>query len=103
VTKYDPVVIQSYADRLYLKARVIIFLWTLAGALIGGAAGVSIGYPDEQKVLSFGLIGAVLIGILGFLAGSERAFGLKLQVQVVLCQKQIEENTRARAAASRGL
>lgn len=31
---------------------------------------------------------------LGFLIGQERAFRLKLQAQIALCQVRIEENTR---------
>ena len=39
------------------------------------------------------LIGGVLVGVVGFLLGSQRAFLLKLQAQTALCQIQIEQNT----------
>jgi hypothetical protein len=32
--------------------------------------------------------------------GQERAFKMRLQAQELLCQKQIEENTRAKETAS---
>ena len=40
------------------------------------------------------LIGALLFGLIGFMAGRERAFTLRVQAQKALCQVKIEENTR---------
>jgi hypothetical protein len=39
------------------------------------------------------LIGALIVGLLGFWIGWNKAFILKLQAQMALCQAKIEENT----------
>jgi hypothetical protein len=48
--------------------------------------------------LWIGGIGAILGGAMGYAIGTEKAFTLRLQAQVALCQVQIEANTRAQAA-----
>lgn len=42
------------------------------------------------------LIGLLVGAGIGFALGQERAFKLKLEAQVALCQVQIEKNTTAR-------
>ena len=95
-TRYDPAIIQKFADRLYRQANLIIFIWTILG-LVGGAGagyalGSSFGKPDTRNMFIF--VGAAVLGPFGFLIGMARAFLLKLQAQIALCQKKIEENTR---------
>ncbi len=94
---YDAAVIQEFAQRLYRQAASIIltsiFLWALAGGLLGlGAAAAA---RSEGTIGTAVLIGAVTGGLLGFALGRERAFKLKLEAQVALCQVQIEKNTSA--------
>jgi predicted membrane metal-binding protein len=84
-TQYDPAIIQKFADKLYSQANTIVFVWTFLGAVVGGAGGYQLGYAA---------VGAVIIGALGFAIGMSRAYLLRLQAQVALCQKKIEENTR---------
>jgi hypothetical protein len=84
-TQYDPAIIQKFADKLYSQANTIVSVWTFLGAVVGGACG---------HVLGNAAVGAVIIGALGFAIGMQRACLLRLQAQVALCQKQIEENTR---------
>ncbi len=106
---YDPDVIQRFADRLYNRARMIVITLTLVLALVGGVAGFWMGLlldansarpPRHLSLDELGteliacLIGAILFGLIGLLAGRERAFLLRLQAQVALCQAKIEENTR---------
>jgi hypothetical protein len=40
------------------------------------------------------LIGILVVGLLGFWIGWNKAFILKLHAQIALCQAKIEENTR---------
>ena len=65
-TGYAPAVLVKLADMLYKKAGQIVGLCTL--------------------VLGF---------IAGYMIGTARAFMLRVQAQMALCQKQIEENTRS--------
>ena len=55
----------------------------LGGALIGGS------------------IGALVLGLIAFSLGQQKAFALRLQAQVALCQVQIEANTRGEGAVQR--
>jgi outer membrane lipoprotein SlyB len=91
-TTYDPAVIQKFADKLYSQANSIIFVGTLLGLAIGACGGIAIG--DHSTRTTFSVAGAVVLGLLGFVIGSERSFLLKLQAQSALCQMKIEENTR---------
>lgn len=86
---YDPAVIQEFATRLYDKASSIIATYTVAGLVIGALVCVS---SHDFTVV---IIGAVIGALFGFLIGKERAFKLKLEAQVALCQVQIEKNTAA--------
>jgi hypothetical protein len=93
-TKYDPSVIQQFADRLYAQAARIVLVYAVFG-FTGGAVGG--GILTNAALDSF-LIGAVfgggLLGALFAVAAQTRAFALRLQAQTALCQVQIEMNTR---------
>jgi sulfite exporter TauE/SafE len=92
-THYDPAVIQKCADKLYAKANSIIYTYTAIGAIIGYLGGTHLSASYTTRT-TYGIVGAIVIGLLGFAIGSERAFIFKLQAQVALCQRKIEENTR---------
>lgn len=106
---FDPRVIQKFANRLHRRALVTMMASTALGALSGGvlglvfclnAIGFSSGQGDSAALgnlavgLLGGFLGVVILGLGGFLAGRERAFRLKLQAQIALCQLKIEESTR---------
>lgn len=94
---YDAAVIQEFAQRLYSQAASIIFTSTFLGVVIGALLGLG-GAAAAQAHGAIGmavLIGAVIGGLAGFSRGRERAFKLKLEAQVALCQAQIEKNTHA--------
>jgi uncharacterized protein YcfJ len=92
-TKYDPAIIQKFADKLYVQARSIIVTCTLIGIIAGGVAGYAM--ADRSMKQIYMIVGAVIVGLLGFAVGQARAFALKLQAQIALCQMKIEENTRS--------
>jgi hypothetical protein len=90
MARYESSLIYQFADRLYGRASSTIVAYTALFALIGFSAGLI--YAGA----TVGLIAAVLLGAIGYVFGSEKAFQLKLQAQTALCQVQIEENTRTR-------
>lgn len=93
--EYDPSVIYKFAAKLYASARWIVAVSTIVGLAVGagiGYAAASTNYSDQQP---FTLFGALICGLVGLAIGLERAFWLKLQAQVALCQVRIEENTRS--------
>jgi hypothetical protein len=92
MTSYEPEIIFKFADRLYKQARTAVATMTLVGVLLGFGGGLFLGI-DKLSVVG-GVVGAVVLGVVGYLAGRERAFRLKLQAQTALCQVKIEENTR---------
>ena len=103
---YDPQVIVQFAANLYARAADIIRSYTVLGAFVGllvaGAIGVLVGGATAGSpgtgALILGLVGAVLGGYGGYQAGQEKAFSLKLQAQMALCQVQIEANTSSGAS-----
>jgi len=94
---FDPVLTQTLANRLHAKSRTVIVKYTLISALLFSIAfyfsplvGISIGLAPT-KALGLGL----LIGVvLGFVIGQRKSYQFRLAVQLVLCQLQIEKNTR---------
>jgi hypothetical protein len=115
MTQYDQKVIYRFATRLYSRAQVLVLVYTMIGALIGGSLGKAYSAyaeitasPSNTVLSAFGLgqvaqpsppttnwtlIGILVVGLLGFGIGWNKAFLLKLQAQTALCQAKIEENT----------
>ncbi len=85
---YDSELVREYADRMHRTAAGTILMY-VAGGLLTGA---SIGFASRD--LQTTAIAAILVGIIGFVVGRARAFRLKLEAQLALCQAQIEKNTR---------
>lgn len=99
---YDAGIIQEFAERLYSQAGSIIIgsslLWAIVGGVVMGgvifAIGINkLGSEGAIVVAGIGVVSGLLIG---YARGSERAFKLKLDAQVALCQVQIEKNTGSR-------
>jgi hypothetical protein len=90
---YDPEVIQEFADSLYSRARSIITSHTLLGLFVGAVLGLIIGIVSGTQNVAIIAIAAGLTAIFGFSLGREKAFKLKLEAQIALCQVQIEKNT----------
>jgi uncharacterized membrane protein YebE (DUF533 family) len=107
---YDASLIQEFAERLYKQAGSIILSSTLLGLFGGAIAGVVVVGVSAKSLATSGtdpggavgialIVGAVVGGFWGFSRGRERAFKLKLEAQVALCQVQIEKNTGGQAWA----
>lgn len=107
---YDPSIIEQAAERLNGKARATLLGSVFVGLSLGGALGVvpltSLGsqWPVPH---SFGfataLAGTLIGALIGYVVGSARAFGHRLQAQVALSQLQLERNTALVAQAFQAL
>lgn len=103
-TKYDAAILQQYADDLYAQARWVIYSTAFIYGLVtfgvcfvlsnGGTFFRSNFHLSlDPSVLLIALIGAAV----GVAAGRKKAFKLKLEAQTLLCQRQVELNTRGNA------
>jgi hypothetical protein len=111
--KYEPVVLEAYAQTLYNRASVLSWWYAVKNAIYGvvlaflvlaliGAvipvnqfldgAGVRARHVDHMLWL-FPLIGAVR----GWRRGYVEGWNLRLEAQRALCQVQIEFNTRRKS------
>jgi hypothetical protein len=88
--RYDADVLYEFAERLYAQAKLIIVMGTLLGMLPGGACAYLL--VEHNGIIAS--LGALFGGVVGYVIGHEIAFILKLRAQIVLCQVQIEKNTR---------
>jgi hypothetical protein len=100
MVSYDGKVIVAFAEQLYKQAASVVATYTVVGILAGlglgyflsGALGI---HPILEPVLAAAIVGAV-----AYVVGQQRAFALRLQAQVALCQIQIEANTRVQPGVS---
>jgi hypothetical protein len=93
---YDPEVVQAFAKQLYREASSVAFTDAVFGLLIGGTIGATFisMSPSSHIDLRLGLaVGGLIGAVIGYSRGSARAFNLRLQAQLALCQVQIEKNT----------
>lgn len=96
-TKYDPTVIQTFADRLYAEAEGIVTRYAVAGFLFGAAAGASVGgaaVGGTTAALALGVCLGALGAALAAYSAYAKVFELRLRAQTALCQVQIELNSR---------
>jgi len=103
-TRYDAAILQQYADDLYAQARWAIYSTAfIYGLVTFGVAFVisNVGTIFKSNVnlsLQPGVLLIALIGVaVGVAAGRKKAFKLKLEAQTLLCQRQVELNTRGAA------
>lgn len=101
-TEYDSDILQDYADNLYAQARGIIvetaFQYGIGGAIVGGLIW-GVGAKELPDFSNLGLYLVIIIAAIlawaGVLQGRRKAFNLKVEAQKLLCQRQIEINTRS--------
>jgi hypothetical protein len=111
VTLYDENILQQYADALYREAQAIVVKTAvtcgvvafIASALVvGGFSLVQQGPTGDASMLE--MVVVIILTAAGAMAGvmigRQKAFKLKLQAQQILCERQIEMNTRALSAQS---
>lgn len=92
MVRYDPSQIHKFASKMYTQATVTVLVWTLPGAIVGLAAGAVWGRAIAGDA---GFSAAIaLCALLGYVLGQDKAFWYRLQAQTLLCQLQIEYNTR---------
>jgi hypothetical protein len=80
--KYDPEIIQLFADSLYSQAKKIMLYYGLLGTLLGLVVGYIAGgiqSPGDENTTA--IIGAVVVGLAGLSRAQAKAFTLKLQAQ----------------------
>ena len=101
--KYNPQVLQSFADDLYARADWIVIQTIARYAVVTFVAAFAAlnFFPNEirtngtiDSVALVTLVPALLAGPMAWSVGATKAFQLRLQAQQILCQKQIEANTR---------
>jgi hypothetical protein len=105
VATYDENILQEYADDLYKQAKWIVVM----SALRYGVAVFMVSFVAIMAVASSqghvptdsangGVVLVLFLTLIGILVGADagrrKAFMLKLQAQQMLCQRQIEINTR---------
>ena len=93
---FDASVIASFAEALYKQAAAIVIRYTISGIILGAAGGYFGGGQNNYTAMC---ILAAIAGAIGWNIGTSRAFILKLQAQIALCQLKIEANTSSCAFA----
>jgi membrane associated rhomboid family serine protease len=105
--QYNSEILQKYADILYSQARSLA-AWTALryGVIFAVVVWLAITIISpllrmriDTSIANTGALIAGFIGLLiGYNSGKVKAFALMLQAQQVLCQRQIELNTRKQEA-----
>lgn len=103
---YDPLVLKSYADKLYQQARMIAvttalrylavaFVLSFVPVWFLRASNTAL-QNDQAYSVGIGISVVLMIAatMVGVERGMDRAFQLKLEAQQILCQVSIEQNTR---------
>lgn len=98
--KYQPEVVQQYADKLYAKARGVAARYALAvGVVCGGLLAFILSRTEDVAGIGF-VVGFGAGAVVGAIFGWEKAFAFRLTAQLALCQLQTEINTRVTALAA---
>jgi hypothetical protein len=108
VTQYDAAILQTYAERLYDEAKVIVQLTIVKYAAGGFALAFLVSFAlsatqripsDAQGGTVFGVIVVMIMGgIVGYERGKKLAWKKRFEAQQLLLQMQIEKNTATLAA-----
>ena len=101
MTSYDSTILQEHVDALYSRATALAAIYAAAGAVIAWAAVyfleprilTDLRLPTDYGLIPFQLIAAVIAAVVGGVWGYGKGLALKLQAQMALCQRKIEQNT----------
>jgi hypothetical protein len=91
-TKYDPEILQVFADRLYRQADWLAFRYAASGFVLGWVGSAIIFSAIYRAGRSpAGVEGgatfvAIIVALLGLAHGHGKAFNLRLEAQRTLCQ-----------------
>ena len=92
--RYDPAIIQTFANRLYRVGTGITIVLTFIGIVIGVSSGSLVGMFNRDWLA----VGVVLSGLFwagaGYFVGRRIAFVFQLRAQLALCQVEIERNLK---------
>lgn len=103
-TQYDPGILQQYADELYRQAWDILFITAVQYGFVAFALGWLLANaglrPGGVDTSTMNIIVTAIGIVFGVSAGRRKAFAFKLQAQQILCQRQIEFNTRQQTVAA---
>ena len=90
--RYDAAIIEQMAKRLLDRASMLVGFYTVLGIILGLLllAGVSSEFAGGTTI---GWLGLILFAAIGYAIGNGRAFSLRLQAHLLLCQVNIERNT----------
>jgi hypothetical protein len=92
---YDSKIIIEFAARLYARANAIAAAYGVVGAVLGAVVGaIAARFLLDTSPAVGALVGGAVCCAIGVRVGQDKAFQLKLQAQIALCQVQIERNTR---------
>jgi hypothetical protein len=102
-TEYAPHVLQQFADQLYREAKwivvitalrygVVMLLLAMPALMVLDPRARFAPFDSPNMLLVWLATGAAFLA--GLEAGRRKAFRLKLEAQKVLCNLQIERNTR---------
>jgi hypothetical protein len=100
--QYDQEVLRAYAQWLYNRASWILLAYLLAGMALGAALGYLptilwyLRSANDTRAPSSILVvpGIILFGGVFAWLGHAKGFAYRVKAQIVLCQVQIEINTR---------
>jgi len=98
---YDARVIVTFAEQLYKQAGSIVLTYAIIGLLAGFGLGYVLSGALGIHPLVEPALGALVVAAVAYTIGRQRAFALKLQAQMALCQVQTEANTRIEAGGRR--
>jgi len=95
IVTYDARLVQEYAHRLHRSATQLVVTYAFGGALTGASLGFIV--RDLQPTI----LATMLVAVIGYLVGRDKALRLKLEAQLALCQVEIEQHARQSALARR--
>src|SRR5256885_12929528 len=76
---YDPKIIQTFAERLYSRARTIAVVYTVVGVLVGGIGGFMLGTAISNSApVPVAVTLALVLGLMCCMLGLARGFTLRL-------------------------
>ena len=104
--EYDEDVLRNYASRLYVQSVILMLVWGLAGAAVGFLAQEIIlmkslrSLSNQEALAHSSLVACIIVGLL---FGWAKYQELRIKAQTILCQVEIEANTRKTEANTRRL